>query len=70
MQVRTETVGGEVYNNNDRPPRRFAPGRQCAGHDCATRLSIYNASDYCSLHEVKTAPVRGRKGRSPREQGT
>ena len=31
MQLRNETVEGEVNSNNDRPPRRFAPGRQCAG---------------------------------------
>jgi len=58
MQVRAETVGGEIHNNNDRPPRKFAPGRQCAQRDCATRLSIYNASDYCSLHEEKLAPLK------------
>jgi hypothetical protein len=64
MQVRVGTVGGEVYNNNDRPPRRFAPGRRCAERECATRLSIYNAGEYCSLHAVKLAPrIRGKKVR-------
>ena len=52
MQVRTETVGGEVFNDHDRPPRRFAAGRKCAESDCETRLSVYNESDYCSLHRV------------------
>jgi hypothetical protein len=64
MNVRTQNVGGEVYNDHDRPPRRFAPGRVCAELDCGVHVSIYNASDYCSLHEVKMAPrIRRRKVR-------
>ena len=64
MNVRTQTVGGEVYNDHDRPPRRFAPGRVCAEHECGVYVSIYNASEYCSLHEVKMAPrIRGKKVR-------
>ncbi len=61
MQVRTQTVGGEVYNDHDRPPRRFAPRRVCAELDCVVFLSIYNESEYCSLHEEKVAPrLRGK----------
>ena len=64
MNMRTQTVGGEVYNDHDRPPRRFASGRVCAEHDCGVYVSIYNASEYCSLHEVKMAPrIRGKKVR-------
>ena len=64
MNVRTQIVGGEVYNDHDRPPRRFSPGRVCAEHDCGVYVSIYNASDYCSLHEAKMAPrIRGKKVR-------
>jgi hypothetical protein len=62
MNIRTQTVGGAVYNDHDRPPRRFAPGRVCAELDCDVYVSIYNASEYCSLHEVKMAPrKRGKK---------
>lgn len=57
VQVRTEIISGDIYNN-DQPPRRFAPGRQCAEPECATRLSIYNESDYCSLHKVEAPPRR------------
>jgi hypothetical protein len=64
MNMRSQTVGGEVYNDHDRPPRRFAPGRVCAEYGCGVYVSIYNASDYCSLHEVKMAPrIRGKKVR-------
>ncbi len=31
--------------------RRFAAGRTCAADRCATRLSAYNPSRYCWLHE-------------------
>ena len=58
----TNSIDVEVFNNHDRPPRRFAPGRHCAEPGCVTQLSIYNGSDYCSLHAVKVAPrVRGRR---------
>ena len=64
MNVRAKTVGGEVYNDHDRPPRRFAPGRVCEELDCGVYVSIYNGSEYCSLHEVKMAPrLRGKKAR-------
>jgi len=61
MQVHTQTVRGEVYNDHDRPPRRFAPGRMCAEADCDTHLSIYNESDYCSRHHLGVKPRIGGK---------
>lgn len=48
-------------NDHDRPPRKFLPGRMCAESGCDTRLSIYNKSDYCSLHEKSVVRVRGRR---------
>jgi hypothetical protein len=67
MNIRTQSVGGEVYNDHDRPPRKFPPGRVCAELDCGVHVSIYNASEYCSLHEVKMAPrMRGRRIKGPR----
>jgi len=54
------SIGGEVFNSHDRPPRRFASGRSCAEPECNTRLSIYNDSDRCSLHRVDlTLYMRG-----------
>jgi len=61
MQVRTETVGGEVFNDHDRPPRRFATGRRCAEPACRTYLSIYNEGDHCSLHRVSVKPRTRRR---------
>jgi len=64
MQVRTETVVGEVYNNHDRPPRKFAPGRVCREPNCGVYLSIYNEGNYCSRHNLSVKPrIRGRRGR-------
>ena len=71
MQLHTETVSGEVPNDHDRPPPKFAQGRVCAECDCTTQLSVYNESEYCSLHLVGLAPrVRGRKSGWPRGRRT
>jgi len=51
-------IGAEPLNDHIRPPRRFAPGRTCAEPDCATRLSVYNEADYCSLHKMSDPPPR------------
>ena len=62
MQVRTQIIGGEVYNDHDRPPKKFTPGRICAEPDCLVYLSIYNEDEFCSAHREKVAPrMRGRK---------
>ena len=64
MHVRTQTVGGGLYNEHDRPPRRFPNGRVCAEHNCAGYVSNYDESEYCSLHMMKVAPrIRGKKSR-------
>ena len=31
----------------------YGEGRVCRHHDCKTRLSIYNSSEYCSKHQPK-----------------
>ena len=65
MQPRAQNanvIGAERHNSHDKPPRTFTPGRQCAEPNCGTRLSLYNDSNYCSLHTVKVSPrVRGKK---------
>jgi len=67
MQLHTETVSGEVPSDHGRPPPRFAQGRVCADPECTTRLSVYNESQYCSLHMAGLAPrVRGRNLDWPR----
>jgi len=59
-------IGAEAFNDHDRPPRRFPPGRLCGEAGCATRLSIYNESDFCSLHRVDAKPrLRGKRAVIP-----
>ena len=65
MQVRSETgvvTGVRSLRDRDRPLRRFPPGRLCADYGCDTRLSVYNDSEYCSLHGHRAVPRMGHKG--------
>jgi len=50
-------------------PRRYASGRVCAHEGCGARLSMYNSSSCCALHDLSamaSSPPRGliRKTRS------
>jgi len=50
-----------------RPNRTFGQGRTCDALGCTTRLSVYNRSTSCSVHEeIRAYVVRGR--RRPREE--
>ena len=64
MEPRAEAgpvVGTRSLNDRNRPARRFPTGRLCANPECGTRLSIYNDSDYCSLHrEPSSTRLRGK----------
>jgi hypothetical protein len=31
--------------------------RQCADADCTTRLSMYNSTNFCSIHERQYQPL-------------
>jgi hypothetical protein len=54
-----------------RPNRTFAAGRTCVARGCETRLSIYNASDACSLHEqIRPFIHRGRRGATADDLGS
>jgi len=56
------SIGGSWFTGHGRPSRTFAPGRVCAEPGCETKLSIYNESDFCYVHEPETTPrLRGRK---------
>jgi hypothetical protein len=42
----------------------YSPERTCSAPGCSTKLSIYNATEYCSLHERyvprnRPSPKRG-----------
>jgi hypothetical protein len=60
VYLHSETIVGEVPNDHDRPPRRFASGRVCGHNRCGTRLSIYNNGYFCALHAPRVIPrMRG-----------
>jgi hypothetical protein len=55
-------VSGMLFTGYGRPSRTFPKGRVCSEPGCKTKLSIYNESEYCYLHEPMTAPrLRGKK---------
>jgi hypothetical protein len=55
-------LSGERVISASTQSRTYAVGRVCAEDGCSTRLSIYNESDYCSLHHRAVTPrTRGRK---------
>lgn len=56
------SIGGQGFKGPSRPSRTYARGRTCREDECETRLSIYNDSDFCFLHEPQVTPrMRGRK---------
>jgi hypothetical protein len=55
--IRAVASGGER-----RPSRTWESGRTCRVPGCGTRLSVYNGSSACSLHE----DVRPFVSRAPR----
>ena len=58
----TKSIGGSPFKGPSRPSRTFASGRVCREDECKTKLSIYNESDFCFLHEPQVTPrMRGRK---------
>jgi len=48
-----ESVGGETPRDGRGQPRTYPPGRFCLEEGCDTQLSIYNKSNYCSIHEAE-----------------
>jgi hypothetical protein len=48
-----------------RPPTpTYPPGRVCRAKGCRTRLSVYNATDTCAIHEERRPFLQhGRSGR-------
>jgi hypothetical protein len=45
-------ISVEAVGSRSGPSKRFPSGRVCAYYGCTTQLSIYNESDYCSLHKI------------------
>lgn len=40
------------------PPASYGTGRICSQPDCGVRLSRYNSTNWCSIHESPTATGR------------
>lgn len=51
-----------VASVDARPSRTFASGRVCTAPGCSTRLSIYNRTAHCAVHEEpRPYYVRGKR---------
>ena len=46
-------------------PATYGGGRVCAEDDCETRLSVYNASAYCALHDHSRTEMMRAAGPKP-----
>ena len=55
-------LSGERVISASTQSRTYPRDRTCSEEGCRTRLSIYNESEYCSLHHRAVTPrTRGRK---------
>lgn len=45
------TLRGTLVQSYQRESRRWPRGRICSAEGCRTRLSVYNGSLYCWVHE-------------------
>jgi hypothetical protein len=52
-----------------RPPTQtYPPGRVCRAKGCRTRLSVYNPTDTCAIHEERRPFLQhARSGRPPQD---
>ena len=50
------------------PSPTYPPGRVCRAKGCSTRLSVYNPTDTCAIHEVMRPFLdRSLSGRKPQD---
>jgi hypothetical protein len=60
--TRHESVlGGVLAGPLPRPSPTYPPGRVCRVKGCSTRLSVYNSTDTCAIHEERR-PFNQRSG--------
>jgi hypothetical protein len=65
MRDQPLTLRGASVQSLPRRNRVWTKDRRCAHEGCITKISIYNRSDFCWMHEpVRYYIARGRK-RSP-----
>lgn len=48
---RDEAIRGTAKPHRGRRPRRVKGERLCTAPDCTTKLSMYNRTDVCWIHE-------------------
>lgn len=62
MRDQSLTLRGVSVQPLPRRNRTWSAGRTCAHEGCITKISIYNKSSYCWMHEpVHYYIARGRK---------
>jgi hypothetical protein len=59
--TRHENVLGVLAGPLPRPSPTYPPGRVCRVKGCSTRLSVYNPTDTCAIHEERR-PFHQRSG--------
>jgi len=55
--VEDKSFQGERLSGST-PPESFGTGRVCIEPDCQVRLSRYNSTDWCALHESPASTQR------------
>ena len=59
---------GVVAGGLPRPSPTYPPGRVCRVKGCSTRLSVYNPTDTCAIHEERRPFLQNaRPGREPQD---
>lgn len=62
QDMEERALSGERVISASTQSRTYPRDRTCSEDGCRTHLSIYNESDYCSLHHRAVTPrTRGRK---------
>jgi hypothetical protein len=62
------TLGGALTQPLRRPSPTYPLGRVCGAKGCSTRLSVYNPTDTCAIHEERRPFHQyARSGREPQD---
>lgn len=71
MMRSPRAIAGTLARSRPRASRTYRSGRVCDREACATILSRYNPSRFCSIHEPvrlsSTFGHRGKRAEPPRE---
>ena len=59
---------GKLAQPLQRPSPTYSLGRVCRAKGCSTRLSVYNPTDTCAIHEERRPFLQhARSGRQPQD---